>query len=659
MSRLTNVAAEAVRTADWLAEATSTIAVPVYQRRYRWEIAGCAQLLEDIREVADGPEGTTHFIGSILAAAPDADGEQVLIDGQQRLTTLMLLVAAIHHTVRDDDPELAARLERVLVHADGRTKLLPHRAWAAAFEAVVLDRPVPSTGVDSSRFEENYTYFRSQIGRDEAARIWRGLERLEHVAIELGAGANAQQIFESLNSTGTPLRDHELIHNYVLMGLAHAEQNAVEERYWSPIERATGDAIDAFFRDYLVMRTGREIPAAPRSVYEAFHGAFPRLEADAIDEPAAEWLEYARIYRVLLEPTEADDAALAAQLARIAVFGRAMRPLAMRAIHDWRRGLVDRVELDATLERIQALLIRRLVVGQGTERLVARLCRAWARDRAELPASLGRITPSDERVRLALMYRDLPHPAYVLGRIEGLADTAGLDVEHVFPTHPRTDWTGDGRRTWSSLSDDEQNSLRALRHTIGNLTLLERDAADAASGRSFADKQRIAYAPSAVPGTAALGGLAEWGSAAIADRTKRLAGRFIELWPRAAAVPIDDDGLMPILDVPHRPGWYDGWREEFDYVDYRGEHWEVHDVKSLLRRVTRRIWADRPDDVLAFSADNGGPVYDSQAWNGEWEPLGDAHWLFSGQVPQYALRDLQGLLESTGLAAEVFVKYPY
>ena len=96
----------------------------------------------------------------------------------------------------------------------------------------MLDLPLPPGEQRDSRFDDNYAFFRSQISLDEAPHIWRGLQKLEHVAITLGAGANAQQIFESLNSTGEPLRDHELIHNYVLMGLTHAEQREIEAEYW-------------------------------------------------------------------------------------------------------------------------------------------------------------------------------------------------------------------------------------------------------------------------------------------------------------------------------------------------------------------------------------------------------------------------------------------
>ena len=186
-----HVSATAVATIRWLSASDTTIVVPVYQRQYRWDIGGCEQLLADVRTVADAGAGQTHFIGSILStasASSDDDAHLVLIDGQQRITTLMLLVAALHHTLRDDDPALAAELERVLVRSDDptRTKLRPHRAWADVFESVVLGRREADEQMRESRFDDNYAFFRSQIRPDEAAHIWRGLERLEHVSITPG-----------------------------------------------------------------------------------------------------------------------------------------------------------------------------------------------------------------------------------------------------------------------------------------------------------------------------------------------------------------------------------------------------------------------------------------------------------------------------------------
>lgn len=663
MVTATNVDATAVNTIGWLSAADWTIVVPVYQRQYRWDIGGCEQLLSDIRAVADLDDHRMHFIGSILSSASGegSDAELVLIDGQQRTTTLMLLVAALHHTVREADPDLADQLQRVLVHSHdaARTKLRPHRAWASVFERVVLDLPLAQGEHRDSRFDDNYAFFRSQISLEEASHIWRGLQKLEHVAITLGTGANAQQIFESLNSTGEPLRDHELIHNYVLMGLNHSEQLEIEAEYWQAIEQNTGDSIAEFWRQYLVMRTGREVTVVGgRGVYDAFRHEFPRLDFDDLVRHADEWRELSRVYRVLLRPSEAPDAEIARHLAYLGTFGTGMYPLVMRAYRDFEQGSLGRDELIDTLEMVQSLLVRRAVVGTGVDRLVARLCRAREEGADALVTAISRITPSDERIAVALKYSELPHAAYVLGRIAGVDGVGGLDVEHIFPLAPGDGWSGDGVREWASYSDDEQNSHRALANTIGNLTVLEEDLALRAFDRSFPEKQAL-YARSAVATTAALADLPSWGTAAIAERSMRLTDRFVQVWKRPGGPAIDDDGLTPILDAVRRRGWPPGWHREWAYVEYCGEHWEVPDVKYLFNRIFKRLWADSRESVIAYSARRGGPVYTAQSWNGQWDRLDDEHSLYMGWDSSYMLSAVQGVLEEAGLAAEVFVKYSY
>ncbi len=657
----TNVDATAVNTIRWLS-AGATIVVPVYQRQYRWDIGGCEQLLADIRAVADADERQRHFLGSILSSknTEGGAGELVLIDGQQRITTLMLLVAALHHTVRDDDPALAAELEKVLVRGSDpvRTTLRPHRGWADTFEAVVLgNRPDAER---DSRFDDNYAFFRSQVPAGEVERVWRGLQRLEHVAISLGADANAQQIFESLNSTGEPLRDHELIHNYVLMGLSHAEQSEIESAFWDPIEQNTGESIGEFWRHYLILTIGLEIDVVGgRGVYDAFRQRFPRLDLATLREHAAEWRECSEIYRILLEPERAPDVRVARQLEHLNTFGRGMYPLVLRAYRDYARGVVDESTLIRSLEHVQSLLLRRAVAGLSNDRLVARLCRAREDGPESLLRAIARITPSDERVRVALKYGALPHAAYVLGRLAHVDSMEGLEVEHVLPLAPGDAWTGDGVREWADYSEDEQNSHRALTQTLGNLTLLEQPLAERALDASFPQKRASVYPKSAIALTQELDDVPTWGTAAISARTTRLTADFLRIWASPTTVLIDDDGLTPILDAQRRRGWPRGWDREFDYVEYRGEHWEVHDVKYLFNRVFKRLWADAHESVVAFSARRGGPIFETQAWNGHWDALDETHFLYLGWDSKYMLTAVQGVLEEAGIASEVFVKYSY
>lgn len=670
MVTATNVEATAVNTIAWLSADETTIVVPVYQRQYRWDIGGCEKLLSDIRAVAASGNAHTHFIGSILSTQntdTTDDAELVLIDGQQRITTLMLLIAALRHTVlnqpdRVGDPGIADELNRVLVRSNnpGQTKLRPHRGWADVFESVVLDNRTADESPVDSRFDDNYAFFRSQVRADEVSTIWRGLQKLEHVAITLGADANAQQIFESLNSTGEPLRDHELIHNYVLMGLSHSEQSEIEDDYWLPIEANTGEAIGSFWRHYLVMTTGREVTVVGgRGVYDAFRREFPRLDLDALRGHASEWKRFSAVYATLLDPSTAEDQEIGRHLAHLNTFGREMYPLIMRSYRDFETGAIDRTTLIGILENVQSLMLRRAVVGVTTKRLVARLCRARAEGLDALVHAISRITPSDERVRVALKFGDLPHAAYVLGRIAGVDSLEGLELEHVFPLAPADNWTGDGSREWAEYSDDEQNSHRALAQTLGNITLLESDLADRAFDRSFPDKRDAVYPRSSVGVSAELAAVPAWGTAAIAERTLRLTDAFLRVWVRPAVVGIDDDDLTPILDAQRRRGWPHGWDREFDYVEYRGEHWEIYDVKSLFNRIFKRLWADSRADVVAFSARRGGPIYEAMAWNGQWDQLDEDNYLYMGWDLTYMLTAIQGVLDEAGIAAEVFVKYSY
>ncbi|WP_300267551.1 DUF262 domain-containing protein [Microbacterium sp.] len=660
MATATNVEATAVNTIEWLSAPGTSIVVPVYQRQYRWDIGGCERLLSDVRAVAAGDGAPRHFIGSILSAQDSAQSDLVLIDGQQRLTTLMLLIAALQHAVRDTDPQLGAELDRVLVRSDDstRTKLRPHDAWAELYESVVLDRRDDTER--ESRFDDNYAFFRSQVHADEAPAIWRGLQRLEHVSITLGAEANAQQIFESLNSTGEPLRDHELIHNYILMGLTHAQQLDVEERFWLPIERHTGEAIGAFWRHYLVMMTGRELAAGgEHGVYSAFRASFPHVDASHLQADAVLWRHYAEIYAILLDPSREPDDELRRQLDYVNTFGRAAYPLVLSAYSDHQRGLIARSELIETLEWIQALYLRRALVNLPTVRLIARLCRARAAGREHLMRAFARITPSDERVAAVLKYSELPHAAYVLSRIECVDDTSSFDVEHIVPLTPPDGWSGDGERGWTDFTEDEQNSYRALAPTLGNLTLLEQPLAERVFGASFTDKRADAYARSSVSATRQLTETPRWSTSAISQRTVALTQTLLRIWARPERGVIDDDGLTPVLDAVRRRGWPAGWDREFSYVEYRGEHWEVKDVRALFNRIFRRAWTDDRPSAVAYSAAHGGPIYDEKAWKGQWDSLDDTHFLYMGWDSNYMMNAVQGVLEESGIAAEVFVKYSY
>ncbi len=417
----TNVTADAVVTTEWLSTVGTILVVPVYQRQYRWEVEGCERLLRDLRAIAKAETGQTHFLGSILYTT-SSNGEGtgwMLVDGQQRITTLMLLLAAIRDTLTGTDEAISGVLNRMLLHPTRaeQTRLRLRGESHGQLAHIVFGRPLPDMGEAVSHLQNNYDFFLQEI-RDDTLEVWSGLQRLEHVAITLGEHSNPQQVFESLNSTGTPLRNHELIHNYVLMGMTEREQSEIEEEYWIPIEENTGDAIDSFLRDYLILKTGRDSDfTGDRGEYEVFKKEFPAPRYPTLITQAAEWKAYSEVYRNLLDPARCADEEVARQLKYCNTFGTAMYPLLLGVYRDYQLNVIDRNALLEILEQLQSLYLRKMLVGASRDHLAAQLCRK-RRQYGYPIREIARRMPTNERIREALKHNPLPHAGYVLRRIE-------------------------------------------------------------------------------------------------------------------------------------------------------------------------------------------------------------------------------------------------
>jgi uncharacterized protein with ParB-like and HNH nuclease domain len=254
--------------------------IPIYQRTYSWTLAQCQQLWNNIRNAATNPAITAHFVGSIVYIkrshyqVSEKIPQQLVIDGQQRLTTITLLLAALRaHLEKQsgDGLEMPVSTEEIndyyLFNKHGkderRYKLLLTQSDRETLIRLVEghDRRDPF----SRRMIENYDFFRAQLSKSnvDLARLYQGISKLLIVDISLNRDHdNPQLIFESLNSTGLDLSQADLVRNYVLMGLEPQEQDALYNNYWYPMEQSFGHGeyssyFDRFMRDYLTVRTGR------------------------------------------------------------------------------------------------------------------------------------------------------------------------------------------------------------------------------------------------------------------------------------------------------------------------------------------------------------------------------------------------------------------
>lgn len=281
--------------------------IPVYQRKYDWKYDNCRQLYEDLKKIViDGRN--SHFFGSIVSAVvPNGSKiEYHIIDGQQRLTTVTLLLLAIQNLIAKkkvitSEGQLDEQIsQRFLISpwagADDKIKLRPVKSDRDALFKLFGDEEDYDR---SSNLTTNYKYFCDVVQKEEipVAELYAAIGRLEIISITLDPDDNAQLIFESLNSTGLALTEGDKIRNYVLMGLPAQKQTEYYDSYWSKIEACTSNDVSGFIRDYLSIK--QQITPTMNDIYRSFKKYAESAELP-IDILLADLLRYARFFEKLL-----------------------------------------------------------------------------------------------------------------------------------------------------------------------------------------------------------------------------------------------------------------------------------------------------------------------------------------------------------------------
>lgn len=292
---------------EYMEGAGKRYVIPVYQRKYDWKEDNCRQLYEDLKKIVRDNRDS-HFFGSIVSSVigNGASTEYHIIDGQQRLTTVTLLLLAIRNLIRQK--KTTAQEERLDDQIKDRFLVSP---WAKEDDRIKL-RPVRSDQEALARLfgeEEdydpasnltlNYHFFCDRILKEEISvdDLFAAIGKLEIISITLDQGDNAQLIFESLNSTGLALTEGDKIRNFILMGQQPKEQNKLYDTYWTIIERCTGKDVSGFVRDYLSIK--RQVTPTVSNVYRVFKDYAGKAQFP-MDELLDDMRRYARFYEKLL-----------------------------------------------------------------------------------------------------------------------------------------------------------------------------------------------------------------------------------------------------------------------------------------------------------------------------------------------------------------------
>lgn len=543
--------------------------IPIYQRNYSWTAAQCRQLWADLMRAGRDDQVSAHFLGSIVyvergLSAVTSQEALLVIDGQQRLTTTTLLIAALtkHFETQGLGELLEAFSNKKLRNyyllnpdeeGERHFKLILSEADKDTLLALLQNAPWPVE--TSSRIVENYTLFQELIAanQDELEAICQGLAKLVIVDVSLDRTQdNPQLIFESMNSTGLELSQADLIRNYILMGLEPNLQTELYKTYWRPMEKAFGQAaymvhFDAFMRHYLTAKTG-EIPNV-RDVYAAFKGFARGFKGDVRDL-VADIHAYASYYCAMALLTESDTALNQAfhDLRELKV--DVAYPFLLDVYHDYKRGRLNSDEVLSIVRLVESYVFRRAICAVPTNSLnktFASMSRALKKDRYvesvqaffQLLPSYRRF-PNDDEFQRDIKVRDLYNfrsRSYWLRRIEnhGRRERVMVEdytIEHILPQNEilSAEWQ-------SELGADWQRIQQERLHTLGNLTLTGYNSEY--SDRPFAykrdqvtdkDGNPVGFAYSPLKLNFGLGKVGHWDEEAIKARADRLATEATKIW---------------------------------------------------------------------------------------------------------------------------------
>ena len=544
--------------------------IPIYQRTYSWTEKECRQLWDDIVRCGSSDKIAVHFVGSIVYVESGLSqvthqAPLLVIDGQQRLTTVSLLLAALAKAVAESEPFDGFSQRKIknyyLVNpeetGERHFKLLLSQTDKASLTALVGDGEPPQH--PSIRINANFDSFKRWIGEGKVqlATLCRGLAKLVVVDIALTRDQdNPQLIFESMNSTGKELSQADLIRNFILMGLEPVLQTKLYEQFWRPMEldfgqEAYGTHFDGFMRHYLTVMTG-EIPNI-NAVYDAFKGHARTSRADFTDDKShieslvREIRDYARHFCAMALGSEPDtDLKLAFHDLRELKVDVAY-PFLLELYHDYKADMLSKADLLASVRLIEAYVFRRAICAIPTNSMnktFATFTKALKKDRYFESVQAHFLTlpsyrrfPSDNEFRRDFQTRDIYNfrsRSYWLRRLEnfGRKERAAVDeytIEHILPQNENL-----SPKWRESLGEEWQRIQQTWLHTLGNLTLTAYNSDY--SDRVFTEKRDMPDAPekglkqSPLKLNQGLGVLEIWDEEAIKSRATKLAEIGVGVW---------------------------------------------------------------------------------------------------------------------------------
>ncbi|MCB0539679.1 MAG: DUF262 domain-containing protein [Bacteroidetes bacterium] len=581
--------------------------IPIYQRTYSWHLKQCQQLFLDIERIGNDESELSHFIGSIVYFKPGTSPvtsvpELLVIDGQQRLTTVSLLLLALTHFLKEhpdftlEDETWEEIQETYLINKhrkdDSRFKLLLTRKDKTTYTNLVDEMEMTSN--HSKRVLENYNFFKGKIHKENALAVYHGIKKLIIVDVILERDKdNPQLIFESLNSTGLDLSQADLIRNYILMGQPMDKQNDLYERYWFPMEQSFGENIGSlawFIRDYLTMKEA-SIPRIDQvyEVYKKFLGSKNGFKS--VEEAVKSLHRYAKYY-VRIALLKEEDPAIAKKLKEITKLKiDTSYPFLLAVYGDFEEEQINKEEFIEIIGMVSNYVFRRAICGIPTNSLNKTFATLYKRIKRETYLESVKAAfilmdgyrrfPSDTEFSKELQIKDVYNfrsRNYLLESLENhnrkeLVNAENYTIEHILPQNQNVSiqWQNE-------LGEDWERTKAKYLHSLGNLSLTGYNSE--LSDRPFSDKKTIpgGFDTSPLFLNESVRAETKWNEEAILRRASKLAERACLVW-KEPSLPEDK------LNLYREP------EEVKEHSVYSIEHYDhlQGEMLDLYRQLEKRI----------------------------------------------------------------------
>ncbi|UOS37488.1 DUF262 and DUF1524 domain-containing protein [Helicobacter pylori] len=519
--------------------------IPIYQRLYSWEKEQGKQLWDDIIKIGGNDKMGGHFIGSILYVLDSithSNNALLIIDGQQRLTTITLLLTALRDHWSDKRKEIE---DHYLINSnrDGDKKfrlILSESDKDTLLYLIDKDRRKPSE--PSSKIVENFKLFEEWVSNtDKLETIFKGLEKLTIVWISLEKKDDPQLVFESMNSKGMELAQTDLIRNYIVMETETEKQEGFYNKYWRAMEenfKQNKKWFDRFVRHYLTIKT-REIPNINK-VYVALKD-YRQKERIGIEDLLKDLQKYCRYFCQIVSKKEANKDLNKALGFLVDLEMDVIYPLLLELYSDYSDGVLSKDDFRHSIDLIESYICRRAVCGLGTNSLnkvFPSFTKHIQKDEyfKSLKAHFGSLTekqrfPNNDEFKDCFITIDFYHfkkNRYFFERLENFERkervyTNEYTTEHIMPQKLTEEWERDLGENFQAIHDK-------YLHTIGNLTLTGYN--QGYSNNSFQEKRDMekGFKDSPLRLNQGLRDLESFGEEEIKKRANDLADLALKIW---------------------------------------------------------------------------------------------------------------------------------